>query len=531
VERLLRRIPASAIPNSDIINAFFHFRKQGFATMPSSVDYDLPRTRPEQQGIASSAIHEFVQALERQIHELHSFMLLRHGHVVAEAWWSPYRPDYPHLMFSVSKSFTSTAVGFAVTEGRLSIDDLVLSFFPDESPSKVDDFLACMTVRHLLTMTTGHDVDTWSYQIARSDGNWIKAFLNVPIAHPPGTHFFYNTGATYMLSAIIQKLSGMKLIDYLQARLFEPLGIRTATWQESPQGIAVGGYGLSLTTEDLARFGQLYLQKGRWEDRQILPEAWVEAATSAQVSGSNRGAQSDWTQGYGYQFWCCRHGAYQASGVFGQGCIVMPRQDAVFVFTGGIDVLEVQELLDVVWKSLLPAFEVERPAEDAAAQDAMAKKLSSLSLSPVHNPQALSRLPHFMKRTYEVNGNELGIDAITLDFSRPECVITFKTPDGQETLRCGYGEWRQGRTNLFTDFNGPWLSDDPTLVVASGGWISEDCFTMVVRLLETPFFYKLAYHFIDDEMLVELQVNVTLEVPKPLLLTAYLPVSAVQNGA
>ncbi|HLY25838.1 MAG TPA: serine hydrolase domain-containing protein [Aggregatilineales bacterium] len=487
-----------------------------------TVEHALPRSQPEREGIASSAILQFVEALESQMHELHSFMLLRHGHVVAEAWWSPYRPDYPHLMFSVSKSLTSTAVGMAITEGRLSIDDPVLSFFPDESPAKVSDFLASMTVRHLLTMTTGHGVDTWPYLIARSDGHWIKAFLDVPVAHPPGTHFLYNTGATYILSAIVQKTTGMKLIDYLQPRLFEPLGIRKATWQQSPQGIAVGGYGLSMTTEDLARFGQLYLQKGRWEDRQILTEAWVEAATSAQVSGSNRSAQSDWTQGYGYQFWCCRHDAYQASGVFGQGCIVMPRQDAVFAFTGGIEVFDVQQLLDLVWTALLPALEVEQPAEDAVAQQARAQKLSSLALAPVHFPQALSLPPHFTSRTYEVDVNDLSIESIALDFNQPEYVITFNTPGGQETLHCSYGEWRQGRTNLFNGFNGPWLSGDPTLVAASGGWTGEDCFTVVVRLLETPFYYRLAYHFIDDEMLLEMQVNVTLEVPKTLLLTAHL---------
>jgi CubicO group peptidase (beta-lactamase class C family) len=464
--------------------------------MYTNVEHALPRSQPEREGIASTAILQLVEVLDRRMHELHSFMLLRHGHVVAESWWSPYRPEYPHLMFSVSKSFTSTAVGIAVAEDRLSIDEPVLSFFPDDRPSEVNDFLINMTVRHLLTMTSGHDVDTWPYQIARSDGNWIKAFLNVPVVHPPGTHFLYNTGTTYILSAIVQKITGMKLIDYLQTRLFDPLGIQKATWQESPQAIAVGGYGLSITTEDLARFGQLYLQKGRWEDRQILPEAWVKDATLAQVLGSNPNEQSDWTQGYGYQFWRCRHGAYQASGVFGQCCIIMPQQDAVVVFTGGIDVLEVQQLLDLVWKMLLPAFEADQPTEDAVAQDASAKKLSSLTLAPVHNSLALSLLPRFTKRTYEVDANELSIASITLDFTQSECVVTFKTPTGEETLRCGYGEWRQDQTNLFNRLNGPWLSDYHKLVFVSGGWANEDCFSMVFRLIETPFFLQpcLSFH-------------------------------------
>lgn len=486
--------------------------------MNINAEQALPRSQPEHQGIASSVILQFVEVLESQMCEMHSFMLLRHGHVVAEGWWSPYRPEYPHLMFSVSKSFASTAVGIAVAEGRLSLDDLVLSFFPDEKPADVSDFLAIMSVRHLLTMTTGNVVDTWPFLVESPDGNWVKAFLNVPVVHPPGTHFLYNTGATYMLSAIVQKTTGMKLIDYLHPRLFDPLGIRNATWQESPQGIAVGGYGLSIKTEDLARFGQLYLQKGRWGDRQILPEAWVEAATADQVSGSNRNGLSDWTQGYGYQFWRCRHGAYQASGVFGQCCIVLPEQDAVLAFTGGIDVLDSQQLLDIVWKVLLPALELDQPAEDSRSQDAMAKKLSSLTLAIVPNQATFSLPSHVAGRTYEIDPNALNVESIGLDFFPTDCQVNFKTPGGEDMFLCGYGEWRYGQTNLF---NKPWLSDEPTTIAASGMWISEDCFTMTVRLLETPFSHTLVYHFVDEELLLEMRVNVTLEVPETLLLTGH----------
>lgn len=494
--------------------------------MRVNVEHALPRSEPERQGIASSVILRLAEAFDSQIHELHSFMVLRHGYVIAEGWWSPYRPEYRHLLFSVSKSFTSTAVGFAVAEGRLSLDDLVLPFFPEARPPESNDFLAAMSVRHLLTMTTGHIDDTWPYQVMRSDGDWIKAFFEVPVVHPPGTYFLYNTGATHILAAIVQKITGMKLIDYLQPRLFDPLGIQNATWQESPQGVAVGGYGLSLTTEDLARFGQLYLQKGRWGEHQILPAAWVEAATSAQVSNGDSSTPNDWAQGYGYQFWRCRHGAYQASGVFGQGCIVMPQQDAVFCFTGGHDVSETHQLLDIVWEILLPAFELEPPAEDAVIQNALAEKLSALRLATVQNSVASSAssiLSPSTRRTYEVDANALNIETIAFDFTPSGSVVTFRASGRETTLDSGYGEWRQGQADLF---HGYWLSDNPTPVVASGGWASEDCFMMVVRLIATPFFYTFAFHFVDDfaddEMLVEIRVNVTLETLKPLLLTARL---------
>ena len=275
-----------------------------------TAEISLPRSIPEAQGIPSAAITAFLEAAEQGGSGLHSFMLLRHGRVAAEGWWSPYAPTAPHMLFSLSKSFTSTAVGLAVAEGRLSVDDPVLSFFPAEAPRKPGENLAAMRVRHLLSMSTGHDHDTTEHLYRRRDGDWAKAFLARPVAYAPGTHFLYNTGASYMLSAIVQRLTGMTLLEYLRPRLLDPLGITGAAWETCPRGVNTGGFGLSITTEDIARFGQLYLQRGVWQGRQIVPEAWVAEASSRQMpNGSN--AESDWEQGYGYQFWLCRHSAYR----------------------------------------------------------------------------------------------------------------------------------------------------------------------------------------------------------------------------
>jgi CubicO group peptidase (beta-lactamase class C family) len=486
--------------------------------MFSTVKYDLKRTSPELQGMDSSAVLQFVEALESQLHEIHSFMLLRHGSVIAEGWWSPYGHEHPHMLFSLSKSFTSTAVGLAVAEERFSIDDPVLSFFPEETPVDPSDLLAAMRVRHLLSMATGQAVDTWSYMVDRPDGNWIKGFLEVPVLYTPGTHFVYNTGATYMLSAIVQKTTGMKLVDYLQPRLFVPLGIESASWQESPQGITAGGIGLSIKTEDIAKFGQLYLQKGMWQGRQLLPEAWVEAATSSQISNRD-GVQPDWTQGYGYQFWRCRHGAYRGDGVFGQYCIVMPEQDAVLAITSGIDVFDMQQPLNLVWDILFPAMRLDPLSDDAAAQDTLSKKLFNLSLITVQGQVASPIASQVSGRTYTVDVNELEIKTIALNFTEAGCTVGIKTAVGEETIPCGYGVWQRGQ--ITTLFNQPLLFDG-TRVAASGAWTAEDTFTIVVRLYETPFYHTLVCHFAGDEILVEIQVNVSLESMKPLLLTAHL---------
>lgn len=350
--------------------------------MLTNVEHSLPRSSPEAQGIHSSGILAFVEALESQIHEIHSFMLVRHGSVVSEGWWSPYGRDYPHLLFSLSKSFTSTAVGFALREGRFSMDDAVVSFFADETPAEVNDLLAAMRVRHLLTMATGQAADTWSSMVDRADGKWIKGFFEVPVVEAPGTHFVYNNGASYMLSAIVQRTTGMTVLDYLQARLFAPLGIEHAAWQESPEGITAGGIGLSLKTEDVAKFGQLYLQKGMWQGKQLLPEGWVEDATARHIA-SDGGIEADWRQGYGYQFWRSRHNGYRGDGVFGQWCIVMPDQDAVLAITSGIDLFDSQQPLNLVWELLLPIMQPDALPEDSPAQGILAEKLANLSFLPV----------------------------------------------------------------------------------------------------------------------------------------------------
>ena len=486
--------------------------------MLSRAEVRLPRSTPEPQGVSSAAILEFVQAVERQIREVHSFMLLRHGSVIAEGWWSPYAPEHPHLMFSVSKSFTAMAVGLAIAEGRFTIDDPVLPFFLDDAPAEVSEHLAAMRIRDLLTMTTGHAVDTLAYMESRADGNWINAFFEVPVLHAPGTHFLYNTGATYLLSAIVERTTGLKQIDYLAPRLFAPLGIENARWQESPQGIAIGGYGLSLTTEDLAKFGQLCLQEGQWQGKQLVSEAWVEAATRHQVDNGDDPYRRDWTQGYGYQFWRSRHGTYRCDGVFGQFCIVMPEKDAVLVITAGTDIFDGQQVLDLVWDHLLPAMHSEPLPDDAVNQQALADKSEGLSLLPINTNVSAATAAQVSGRTYQVDDNALGLEALTLDFTATGCDIRCKTAQDDESFACGYGVWQHSRTTLFNDRR--WMSDAPAAVAVCGTWITEDSFEMIVRLYETPFYHTLRYHFVGDELLIESCVNVSMESTKPQMMTA-----------
>ncbi len=338
----------------------------------------LPRSTPEAQGISSQSIGEFVAAVEK-INTLHSFMIVRHGQVIAEGWWKPDAADKPHVLWSLSKSFNSTAVGLAIADGKLGLDDPVLKFFPAEAPSDPSENLKAMKVRDLLTMTCGHDAELKIPDHAPT----AKQFLAHPVPHPPGTHFKYNTYGSYMLSAIVTKVTGQTTLDFLKPRLFEPLGIEAPKWDASPEGPSLGGYGLYLCTEDIAKFGQLYLQKGKWNGKQLLPEQWVEQATSKQVPNDQEGHANigiDWKQGYGFQFWRCTHNAFRGDGRAGQLCVVIPEKDAVIAITA--DTNAFQNELNTIWDHLLPAFGAEALPADAAAQEKLKQAVANLVAHP-----------------------------------------------------------------------------------------------------------------------------------------------------
>jgi CubicO group peptidase (beta-lactamase class C family) len=323
---------------------------------------DLTRSTPAAEKVNAAGITAYAKAVKESGLQLHSYMVLRHGKVIAADWLGDHSATEEHVMYSVSKTFTSTAIGFAVTEGLLKISDKVISFFPNDLPDTVTPYLRELTVRDLLIMSCGHGEDP-SAQIRKHEGSWVKQFLAYPIAFKPGTHFQYNSVGTYMLSAIVQKLTGKKVVDYLTPRLFQPLGISGYHWEESPQGINAGGWGLYLKTEDLAKMGQFMLQKGKWQGKQLLPAAWFAEATKLQtphwpqswVKPGQVKENSDWMQGYGYQIWRCRHNAFRADGKDGQFVVVIPDKDAVVINTAFIQ--DTQAELNLIWDYLLPAME------------------------------------------------------------------------------------------------------------------------------------------------------------------------------
>jgi CubicO group peptidase (beta-lactamase class C family) len=459
----------------------------------------LPRSTPEEQGLSAADLLKVVDAADSVFQSPHSIMIVRHGHVVMEGWWAPFSADKQHILFSLSKSFTSTAVGLAQAEGLLSVNDPVLKFFPDIAPEVPAQNLKDMRVRDLLRMATGHRNAELALfpDILASQSNahldLARAFLELPVPDQPGTHFVYNTPATYMLSAIVQRVSGKSVLEYLGPRLFGPLGIESPQWDKSGKdGVSLGGVGLHVRTEDIAKFGQLYLQRGTWNGRQLVPAAWVDEATSLQIAnGSN--PESDWNQGYGYQFWRCRHGFYRGDGAFGQYCVVMPQYDAVVAITSATT--DMQADLDLLWNTLVPAFRDGPLAADPEADRALTARLARLALATQDGAPESPTGALVSGKRYVLADNPTGVTAVALTSGKGK-------PD---TLEITY----RGKTAAIGVGSGAWVLgtlDEP--VAASGGWTSSDTYSVKIVRTGSVYETRLDLRFAGNRITVDAKNNV-----------------------
>jgi len=439
----------------------------------------LARASPESQGVSSAAIRHFVAAANASGIGWHSFMLLRHGNVIAEGWWKPFGPAFKHTLYSLSKSFTSTAIGLLVKEGKLNIEDSVISFFPGEMPTTPDEHLKQMKVKHLLTMNTGHGTDTMP-KLRGSTNAWTTTFLSQPVEFEPGTHFLYNTGATYMLGAIVHKITGETLTSYLAPRLFQPLDIQGYDWEVSPQGLNTAGYGLRVKTEDIAKFGQLYLQKGKWNGKEILTESWVNDATSYQTKSQE--GNGDWAQGYGYQFWRCKPGFYRGDGAFGQFCIVMPQYDAVLAVTS--ESWDMQKSMTTLWENLLPAIATNSLPENDNEWAALKKDLNSLVL-PVQKGSVSSALAaQYDGKTFKLANNDFAAATIQFKFSKDGCSLITTSAKDKTTMKFGWETWLLNKDTVPHTFPLAGRLHMPSKMAGTATWINGNTLQLNARMVE-----------------------------------------------
>ena len=443
---------------------------------------------PESQGVPSEAIVKFIDAAERtfdagEAGALHGFVIVRHGKVIAEGSWKPFDTlNETHMLYSHSKSFTSSAVGFLADEGKIDLDERIVDLFPEDVPERPDPRLGEIRVRDLLTMNVGADHD---HTIGRNSSDWTKWFMKKELQRRPGTGFKYDSDATYMLAAIVEKKSGEKMMDYLKRKMFDKIGITTVWTTCSPEGIPCGGWGMNMTTRELARFGQLYLNRGRWEGEFVLSPYWVDLATARQtwsgwqnVGVKSLGDGSDWEQGYGFQFWRCTHGAYRADGAAGQYTVVMPEQDMVVSIHAGLG--DMQKELNLIWDYLLPAAKDAPLAENAAAAAKLADRLAGLAIKPVSVGDGFDLAENSW--AFELKENHRGFKSVRFDLKGGEVLCTLVTRAGEQRFPAGFGKWLKGSIRI-----------DPESYEALGGYVGEHPTAASCGFGRDPFFRLKAY--------------------------------------
>jgi CubicO group peptidase (beta-lactamase class C family) len=467
----------------------------GFGLFPSLLSYgagngmknrySLPRSTPEMQGISSSGISKFLDAIKQSGQEFHSLMILRHGNVVAEAWWTPYSAEHRMQLYSVSKSFTSTAIGLAVGEGLITVDDPVIKFFPEYLPGEVSDNLAALKIRHLLSMSVGHGKDSILILEASPAGvPWEKTFLSLPVVFKPGSQFMYNSGASFMLSAIIKKVTGQSAHEYLKPRLYEPLDIVNTTWGANWEGINMGASHLRMPTEDLAKFGQLYLQKGMWNGKQVISKEWVAEASAKHIDNGHN--DSTWGYGYGYQFWLNPPGGFRADGAYGQFSIVLPQLDAVVAITS--ESMETKKMMQAVWDVLLPEMKAVPLPADKAAHKTLVNELKALKYNPSQLATTSPIADKISGKEFMLDKNPFNAKSVTFRFKGDKSIFTLKE-DGKPDIIItnGINHWiRKGnlKPSAHSLFSLRRIDFD-SIVAASFGWKDDNTLLLTWRYIET----------------------------------------------
>lgn len=467
-------------------------------------DCNLEHCTPEQVGVKSSAITAFINEINENNLGLQSFTVVRHDKVCAQGFFKPYNKDIPHVLYSMSKSVTSTAVGFAVSEGLINLNDRVVKFFPEYLMSK-RPFNRMITVRMLLTM---HSDKLITVLDEKSGTDWVQNFFNAPFLLPPNTKFNYISENTTMLSAIITKVTGMSVIDYLYPRIFEPLGIEKPFWESDGKGNNAGGWGLYMKSEDLAKFFLPYIHGGKWKDgTQIIPAIWVKEATRKQVDSVSDG-YIDNMMGYGYQFW--RNpvpNSYRADGLFGQRCFMFPEYDALVVLNCGE--AEDYKVMKIFWKYFPECFGYGELPENKAEYQQMLDTIDNCSVEDLPKSERNRELEEKISgRLITCKTSEfVSVVSITITqmwFKKPGEISEMKLTFDDEKLTF-YWKEKEYENTIDVGLNGEYgiskmtLGDVTYHAYSKAAWKEDGTLDLWIRPIETSHVRKFNFKFNDDD--------------------------------
>lgn len=459
---------------------------------------NLHVSTPEAEGVSSAAVLDFVNYLDT-LDYLHGFVLFRHGKVIARGNWKPYGEGQPHQLFSLSKSFVSVAIGMLQSEGRLSLGDRVISFFPECDDAAVPAGVREITLHDLLTMRSGQPgcILGRLTAIEPYTSTYAYRWLHEELKWEPGTHFNYNSGNTYMLSAVVTRVTSQPVTEYLWPRLFQPLGIPMPQWLSDPQGINLGGWGLYLTLEDVARFTLLLAQGGQWEGKQLIPQEYLALATSA-LADNAENQRRDWENGYGLHFWrCSEPSSFRGDGAYGQYALVIPKYDMALATLSGL--AEMGRILTHLWDKLLPSIAGDAPlAAEAAAQEALARRLASLELPKPEGTYAAG----VGGGAYLLEENPHRFQSVRFEFTAGGGQLVLKRDGDDLVVPFGYGCWREGQAQLFET-----ASTLSKAVAAAAAWPEPNVLALHLACLNEPHLVRYRFRFDGERVEVERHFN------------------------
>ncbi|MDR3191567.1 MAG: beta-lactamase family protein [Treponema sp.] len=440
---------------------------------------------PENLGIPSEAVLGFIEHLERRKLCMHSIMILRHDRIAAEAHYPPFTGDSPHRMFSSTKTFVSMAVGLLIDEGKISLRSRMADFFPEYLPENIHPYTAEMTVRDLLLMATPYEHTTYTVK----DPDWARTFYTARPSHRSGTVFNYDTSGTVALNALVEKLSGQNLLDYLRPRLLDPLGFSPGVWcVERPEGGAWGGSGLVCSVHELARFGLFLLHRGNWQGRQLVSASYMAEATSPLIDNRVSTSTPETQFGYGYQIWCTRHGGYGAYGMGSQLAVCLPEKDILLVTTadtqsiqGGHDII-----LDAFWTGVYPRIEKGKLSENGEALAKLRDKLGRLEFPALDGEASSPRQKDLDGGNYLFDGNPMKITRVRFGFTGDQGCMKYSNATGDHEIRFGLGNYLEGsfpETHYFGGRIGV-PSGRGFRYKASGAWFNPSSLTIYLYIID-----------------------------------------------
>jgi len=450
---------------------------------------DFLTATPEEMGVTSESLIRFLKKLEKIDIPMHSAIIMRHDNVIMEAYYKPYERKTLHRMFSVTKSFVSLGIGLLEEEGKLSLDDHIIKYFPEKLPKEgVHPYIEAMTIRDMLRMASAHDKTTFKVMLI---DDWVKTFFTVAPNHVPGTCFSYDTSSTHTLAALVEKLSGMELLNYLKSKFLDNLDISKDTYcMKDPVGVSMGGSGMMMTPYDLLKVMYVIAHKGIYNGKQLLPAKYLKEATTKQIDNYSKTATFEEMQGYGYQFWCTTHNGIVCYGMGGQLALYLPEKDLILITTADTQGRQggVQLIYDAFWDTVYPALSDYPIIGDSTtnscdkilkSQEALTNYVSSRQLMSLHGADTSKVMDSINNKTFLLDDNNMGFTNITLSFDNVhdnKCTsgqFNYTNISGTHTLKFAIG------TNFIQQF--PSYNYKSAV---SGSWCSEDTFLIKAHIID-----------------------------------------------